>query len=373
MFEEFTKPSPADWQAQLEKELKGAALDSKDWTLADGTTSRAFHFPDKKNTAAPLVRPTADWQICEDITVGTDAKQSNRAALKALKGGAEGLVLQYTDKIEKEALNQVFEGVFMDYIGLHFEGAAIADNPSALLHALQYCADKRGIATTDLRASLAWQTHVEGRRSDYRFAAELIDYATTTFPKAKLFKIAAPQDDFSERPSDELFVLFQAADRHFEGLTKQGAKATDIAKSTVFHLDIGTSYFVEIAKLRAFRVLWLHFQKAWGISRQDVPLFVRFKASEYQEEIYTNMIRSTTMAMSAVIGGANQIVVLPHDEGHLDKNPYGADFSKRIARNVQHLLKSESYLNQIVDPAAGSYYIEDLTNQMAKKVWEGMG
>lgn len=369
MFEEFSKPSLAAWHAQLEKELKGASLDSKDWVLADGTRSKAFHFPKQQPTAAPLVRPSADWQITEDIKVTSTAKAANTAALTALEGGAEALVFDMDTSLSTGDFEQLFQGIFLNYIGLFFRGSAIQQNPNTVLHGFHAACTQRNIAKTALQGGLGYQIERTGSLTDFRFAAELLEYGKSTFPQFRLFELSAEEKDWKDRPSEELISLFQKTHRIFEGLRKEGAAASDIAQSLVLQINIGTSYFVEIAKLRALRLVWLHIQEAWGVPRRAPQVFVRFDSTSFSEAIYTNMIRATTVAMSAVIGGANAVVVLPHDIGNEATNPYGADFSKRIARNVQHLLKSESYMNRVVDPAAGSYYIEDLTNQIAEKVW----
>ena len=102
-------------------------------------------------------------------------------------------------------------------------------------------------------------------------------------------------------------------------------------------------------------------------------LAVSFRPNAYTDDLYTNMIRATTMSMSAVLGGAARLTVLPYDAGREALATYPQAFSRRIARNVQHLLKMESGFDQLSDPAAGSYYIETLTRQLADQMWRELG
>ena len=131
----------------------------------------------------------------------------------------------------------------------------------------------------------------------------------------------------------------------------------------MIRVAIGASYFVEIAKLRALSILWANLAKAYGLEQGLPDLEVVLAEASHDKNENTNMIRSTTQAMSAIIGGANRLIVRSASK---ECNT----FTRRIARNVQHLLKMESYLDRVVDPAAGSYYIEALTTQLAQKAWD---
>ncbi|MBK9488574.1 MAG: hypothetical protein IPO07_07135 [Haliscomenobacter sp.] len=123
---------------------------------------------------------------------------------------------------------------------------------------------------------------------------------------------------------------------------------------------------MEIAKLRALRLLWQNVLKAYGVQTSALEIAAHFAPASQDEHPNTNLIRAATQAMSAVIGGANQLYVLPSNAS-LHESP--TPFTRRIARNVQHLLRLESHLDKVIDPAAGSYYIEKLTEELAHKAW----
>jgi methylmalonyl-CoA mutase len=156
---------------------------------------------------------------------------------------------------------------------------------------------------------------------------------------------------------------------YLQKLTERGLSAEQAAGILQFSIPVGKSYFLEIAKIRAFRLLWLNILKAWDVPLDYPVTEARFQAESYTDELYSNMIRATTMAMSAVLGGADRLTVVPYDAGREEQAAYPQAFGRRIARNVQHLLKMESSFSEIPDPAAGSYYIEKLTQQLAERAW----
>jgi methylmalonyl-CoA mutase len=137
-----------------------------------------------------------------------------------------------------------------------------------------------------------------------------------------------------------------------------------------FSVSVGTNYFLEIARLRAFRLLWLHVLKAWNAPATYPTMEAAFHPEAYTDALYNNMVRATTMAMSAVLGGVQRLTVRPYDAGREHLATYPPAFGRRIARNVQHLLKMESGFETLRDPAAGSYYIEKLTRQLAGEAWK---
>ena len=143
-----------------------------------------------------------------------------------------------------------------------------------------------------------------------------------------------------------------------------------MAPAIKFNFSVGTNYFMEIAKLRAARLLWANVMAPYNPKRGcSSKLRAHIQTSAWNQTVYdpyVNMLRGTTEAMSAAIAGVDSIEVLPFD--HAYEKP--TEFSSRIARNVQLLLKEESHFDQVTDPAAGSYYIEELTASIAKAAWD---
>ena len=135
-----------------------------------------------------------------------------------------------------------------------------------------------------------------------------------------------------------------------------------------FSISINDNYFASIAKIRALKLLWQNVLTAWDKDLvANSPIEVHLTPNSQTEEDNYNKIKATTQAMSAVIGGADRLYIYPSDAF---QNENGTTFSRRIALNVHHLLEQESYLDRVIDPSAGSYFIEELTNRIAEKAWQ---
>jgi methylmalonyl-CoA mutase len=167
----------------------------------------------------------------------------------------------------------------------------------------------------------------------------------------------------------ELGYSLAAASEYLSILIDTGLEPKKAAQCLFMSFATGSSYFLEIAKFRAARILWANLLQAYGIDKKSVPLYMHGETSVWNKTLYdpyTNMLRTTTEAMSAAIGGCDSITVHPFD-AHL-REPDA--FAKRIARNQQIILEKEAYLDKVSDPSAGSFYIEKLTDALGKKAWD---
>ncbi|NTV47562.1 MAG: methylmalonyl-CoA mutase small subunit, partial [Chlorobiales bacterium] len=168
----------------------------------------------------------------------------------------------------------------------------------------------------------------------------------------------------------ELAITLAVANEYVSRLTDLDLSVDEITSRMQFSFAIGSSYFMEIAKLRAARLLWSQIVSAYNPSSADTAkMQIHAVTSSWNMTVYdpyVNMLRATTEAMSAAVGGADVLTVRPFDA--IYKTP--DTISCRIARNVQHLLKGESYLDKVVDPASGSYLLESLTDTVAREAWK---
>jgi methylmalonyl-CoA mutase len=153
-------------------------------------------------------------------------------------------------------------------------------------------------------------------------------------------------------------------------LTEAGLNIDDVACSIKFNFGVGANYFMEIAKLRAARLLWAKVVEAFNPKCEcSSKMIIHSENTIFNKTVYdpyVNMLRTQTEAMSAVLGGTDSLTVLPFNAIYESTT----DFSERIARNQQILLKEEAHLDKIADPAAGSYYIETLTDSIAEQAWK---
>ncbi len=364
---EFPPVTKAAWLAQVAKDLKGAPLESLHWNISDAVIANPLvDATDIPATIYPLANRPNSWEICEQIIVGTAPDQANAQAMAALVGGASGLCFHLEAAPDAAFLQTLLEGIYLDFVGLHFEGPGVVENPGQVLALVRQLAIEHDIDTKKLRGSLRYHPEAQVARTDWRYLAELVVLARSTFPGIGLITIDAPTDMPLEAG---LAHLLAQADTYMTKLVAAGAQPHAVAAALRFEVAIGTHYFVEIARLRAFKILWLNWAKHWQIPLETPQLSAVFDANAYSDAIYSNMIKATTMAMSAALGGAQRITVLPYDAGRASLAEHPEAFGRRIARNVQHLLQLESGFDALADPAAGSYYIENLTHQIAIASW----
>jgi methylmalonyl-CoA mutase len=167
----------------------------------------------------------------------------------------------------------------------------------------------------------------------------------------------------------ELAFTLASAVEYMNEMIYRGLKVDDVAKRIKFTFGVGSFYFMEIAKLRAARMLWSKILEAYGVAEENRKMFIHCRTTEFNQtyfDPYVNMLRTTTEAFSAIVGGADSMHTNPFDESF---NP-ADDLSRRIARNTQIILKEESHLDQVIDPAGGSYFVEKLTDDIATSTWK---
>jgi methylmalonyl-CoA mutase len=170
--------------------------------------------------------------------------------------------------------------------------------------------------------------------------------------------------------TQELAFSLAMANEYLSKLVDLGLSIDDIAPRVHFIFSTGSNYFFEIAKIRAFRMLWDTVVKAYKPKDESASkAYIHCTTQKWNMTVYdpyVNMLRATTESMSAVLGGADSLSVRPFDA------PYhkASGFSNRVARNTQIILKEEVYLDRIADPSAGSYYIESLTDSIAAEAWK---
>lgn len=365
----FPPVSKEQWLAQVAKDLKGRSIQDLYPTSAEGLRIDPFaHADDFPSPPIPLVQQGNSWEICEHISV-QDPAQANAQALEALEGGAEGVSFELTAPLSGAGLTTLLEGVYIDFIGLHFSGRGVDENPGQVLAGLTNLSQTRGLSTRMLRGTVSYDpAALTTRLVDWRYLADLMAYAEAQFPGFRIIHLDSGQAT-STGPVATLSALLSRTNHYFQQLTARGVAAADIAAQLHFSLAVHVDYFETIAGIRAFKLLYLNLLDAWEVPLQPAITAAYFQAGAYTDALHTNMIRATTMAMSAALAGVHRLTVSPYDTGREAQATHSRAFGRRIARNVQHLLKLESRLDQPIDPAAGSYYIEKRSLQLAAETW----
>ena len=356
LFPEFTGVTSAQWKEQIVKELKGTDFNKLVSRTHNGFDVNPFYSAeDLKENKAPLLTNN-DWDICEQITV-QDEKEANHHALRALEGGAGGLAFYIHKKIDTAELvknisiEHIYSQFFISNDALH----VLDDLKKHYGKINEHDGKIKCFINIDPLSLLAYygEWH-ESEEKDLQTLNKLIHIPVNV----SLYEEAGAST------VNELAIGLAHANEYFNYLSEQNKLPEKKALHFIF--SIAPDFFTEIAKLRAFRKLIFLLQEQYGI---NLPVHIHAQTAQINKsslDIFNNMLRTTTEGMSAVIGGANSLAILPYN------NDFGkaTDFASRIAMNQQHILKDESYLCKVADISSGSYYIESITDSIAEKAWE---
>ena len=364
----FPPSSYADWLAQVQKDLKDSSVyESLRWSSPDGFTVEPYYSatgiePQQLESLQNAQKSTPGWlNSPEYIATAGEEKDLNARLRSAITNGADALLLNVpappdasVNSPQGVSLPRLLDGIKLSDTPVFFRLAGSAF-VSPFLQTL------RQVAPYQLRGGIL-------AASGTLPAHELIDAYRQSSESPNFRTIGVSSHEFhtaGATATQELaFTLARLAET-YDHLTKAGMSIGQLVPKTMLSVSVGTSYFMEMAKLRALRVL---VARLLPITTSQ-PILLHCQTSTFYEAKatpYTNLLRATTEAMAAVIGGADALTVRPYD-AVLGTSP--GEFSERIARNVSTLLKAESYLDKVADPAAGSYYIENLTHQLTEAAW----
>jgi methylmalonyl-CoA mutase len=363
---EFPPVSTELWEEAIAKDLKGEDYARKlIWQTEEGMAVKPYYRADDIAgldylTAVPGDFPyvrgaclTGDWRIREEIDE-TDPEKANQAAQSAVAAGAEEIAFSRVAVGNATVLEILLRNLVE--IPVHFEQA---DEP--LLRLLMARVNVRPMAAS-VATGFDPLTKID-------FAAEVLHSAS-----AKLAPFTIHGEEFEESGANAVeevgFTLAAGVD-FLAGMQARDIDVSRAATAVKFNFAMGANFFFQIAKLRAFRMVWAQAVESFGASRGSAAARIHARTSHWTETIYdphVNILRGTTEAMSAVLGGADSISVAPFDECY--KRPDAA--SRRLARNTQILLKHEALLSCVSDAGAGSYYIEAITEFIAREGWTRM-
>ena len=390
LFSEFPPVPTEKWEEVINKDLKGADYDKKlVWHTIEGFNVKPYYraedlegleYLDSNPGQMPFTRGkhTADnvWDVRQDIHV-KDPKEANRIALDAVERGATSLGLCTKQIASVDDMAVLLKGIYINAVKVNF---MCSKDYLGLLKIYVEYAKKNGYDPKELEGScdfdmfryaLKHGKFHRGEEGDIAAAKELVEYAHEALPKFRVLGVSGNLlHNAGANIVQELGFSMAAANELVARLTEAGCKAHRVASRIQLNVGVGSTYFMEMAKIRAARLLWSKIVEQYKPECDCAyKLYINATTSRWNQSVYdpyVNMLRSTTEAMSSAVAGADSISVLPFDNAFKDAD----DFGYRIARNQQLLLKEESYLDKIVDPAAGSYYIENLTNQIAQGAWQ---
>ncbi len=385
LFDQFPPVSYDQWRAKVEVDLKGADFNKKlVWRTNEGfnvePVYRAEDIADLKTTDSlpgqfPYVRGTRtdnDWLTRQNI-IADSPEQANEIALDVLNKGVNSLGFKVKNPADVAVL---LKGITLSAVEINLsccpsKAVAVAAELVKLVKA-EGCEDT-------FRGSVNYNP----LRRQFRHGVEGVDTAAITAEACALLDtvkdvrgircLAVDSDMLANGGAfiyQELGYALAWGTAWLTALTEAGRSAAEVACRIKFDMCVSSNFFMEIAKFRAARMLWAQIVEQYKPECDcAAKMMVCATTSLFNQTIYdahVNLLRSQTETFSACVAGVDSIVVTPFDTPY--KRPDA--FSERIARNQQFLLKEESHMDKVVDPAGGSYYVEHLTVAIAEQAWK---
>ena len=389
LFTEFPPVTTEQWEATINKDLKGADYEKKlVWRTEEGFQVRPYYRAENMENLEylktmpnefPYTRGTNphsnSWEIVQEVEEADPAK-ANAIAVDALKRGATCIAFNAANVDSAAVLETLLKGIDLNVNGVQFNHVKnfleLMTNFVAYVEKNNFDKEKvQGSLNFDpltyrLRHNKFWKSAEE----DMQQAIQLIELNGCM----KNFKVinvnGITLHNAGATIVQELAYTLNLANEYLAFCTEKGVKPEKVASRMQLTLSVGSNYFMEIAKLRATRLLWSTMVAQYKPECDCAyKIHINTVASTWNKTIYdpyVNMLRSTTEGMSAVIGGSDSISLQPFDVAYKESD----EFSRRISRNVQVILKEEAFMDRVVDPAAGSYYVENLTNSIAENAWK---
>lgn len=386
LFDMFPPVTTDEWKAKITADLKGADFDRKlVWRTNEGFNVQPFYrredlegLPalDTMPGEFPYLRGTRDnndWLVRQAV-IGDTAEEMNDHALHILNRGVESLGIRLGKNVKAADLAVVLKDIDLKKVEVNIDccpGCAV-EVAKELVRLVN-----EGGAADEFRGSVGYNPFKRLLKHGLAFPKDAVAEGKALYEAVKEVKglrcFAVDSYMFNNAGAyitQELGYALAWGAEWLTMMTEAGLKAEEVACRVKFNMGISSNYFMELAKFRAGRMLWAEIVKAYNPACDCAcKMAVHAVTSEFNQTLYdshVNLLRSMTETMSAALAGVDSIETLPFDRCY--KRP--DEFSERIARNQQILLRDESHLNKVVDPAGGSYYIETLTSSIAAQAWK---
>lgn len=355
LFNDFPEISSKQWKQKIQADLKGADYnETLIWQTNEGIDVKPFYHADEFNEL-PLISESkaSAFKICQSIYVA-NVEMSNKKAIDAISKGAEAIEFVIPDT--SISIQKLLNGIDTNSTPIHFKLQFLSEDYIQTIPSEEYIT-----VHIDIIGNLArtgnWYADLN---SDHKTFETIIKQSNTLSIDAALYQNAGAN------MIQQLAYALAHLNEYLNHFDKKLNATQKENLNVVFNTSVGTNYFFEIAKLRAFRTLYRTLANSYGIN----PICkIRVTPTKRNKTIYdynTNMLRTTTECMSAVLGGANTITNLPYDAIYHKDNEFG----ERISRNQLLVLKHESYFDKVNNPSDGSYYIENIEKQLSEKALE---
>ncbi|MFV0336584.1 MAG: methylmalonyl-CoA mutase, partial [Tropicimonas sp.] len=408
------RKTPTDWAELATKELRGKPLDALTWETLEGIKVKPLYTEEDTKGLAhmgslpgfePFTRgPKATmyagrpWTIRQYAGFST-AEESNAFYRRALDAGQQGVSVAFDlathrgydsdhPRVEGdvgkagvaidsvEDMKVLFDGIPLDKVSVSMtmNGAVIPVLANFIVVGEEQGHDKAVLSGTIqndiLKEFMVRNTYIYPPEPSMRIIGDIIEYTANEMPKFNSISISGyhMQEAGADLVQELAFTLADGRE-YVRTAIKAGMEVDKFAGRLSFFFCIGMNFFMEIAKLRAARTIWSRVMTEFG-ARNPRSKMLRTHCqtsgvSLAEQDPYNNVIRTAYEAMSAALGGTQSLHTNALDEAIA----LPTDFSARIARNTQIILQEETQVTRVVDPLAGSYYVESLTNELVEKAW----
>jgi methylmalonyl-CoA mutase len=391
LFDQFPSVTTKEWMDKINTDLKGADFNKKlVWKSNEGFEVKPFYRMEDIESLMyintlpgefPYLRGTKiknnNWLIRQNIEV-TNYSKANRKALTILMKGIDslGFIINDPESINEKNFDFLLERIFLEGVEINFLANGKAKEIIELI--INYVKKSRSdpdkirgaIEADPLSRLMINGTLCIPPEQGFDYLASVVK-SSASLPQFRTISINA--SNFNNAGADivqELAFAVSMGSEYLAQLTQRGINSATVASKIRFTFGTGSEYFPEMAKLRAARLLWSVVTNGFNPgNRGNIKMDIHCVTSEWNKTVYdpyVNLLRTQTEAMSAILGGTDSLTVEPFDIVFRKTD----EFSERIARNQQLILKEEAYFDKVADPAAGSYYIENLTNLIAENSWK---
>ncbi|MEH7351742.1 methylmalonyl-CoA mutase family protein [Gottfriedia acidiceleris] len=408
LFAEFPKPTVQEWRDVVEKSLKGATIEEKLVTktyeeiilkpMYGEEDIANYPYLNAQPGEFPFVRGTSEqgylekpWEISQELDCSSPM-EFNRVAKHDLDKGQTTLKIQLNESLGTTSKNNnsnkgliltsindfriAFQNINLEEVPLYIEtvngGQAFFGSFIAYLQQQNYDFNKiNGFIGMDPISNLVKEgTLPYSLENAYKMMAEITKWSGNHTTNLRNILVQShPYHDAGGNAVQELAFAISTGLEYLREMDNRQIPLDDAATKILFSFSVGSNFFMEIAKLRAARMIWARIIKELGGNEASQKMNIHSRTSAWTKTIYdpyVNILRGTVEAFAGVIGGSDSLHVSPFDESIKSSD----EFSRRIARNTHLILEKESNLSKVSDPAGGSWYIESLTYSLAEKAWE---
>ena len=396
LLKDFPAVSAKEWKEKIVTDLKGADFDKKlVWRTPEGFNVQPFYrledLKGLKTTVSapgqfPYVRGTKEsnneWAIRQNICACDNARKANKKALEVLNKGITSLGFCLNEeKLNYRFIKNLLQDIDARAITINFSVCACHAPELASILVRYY--GRMGYDMKSVYGSInvdpIKSMLLKGKDMSREQVTEKLVATVKAAKRLVNYRVVGVNSVIINNSgaycAQELAYALAWGAEYMTMMTEAGVPNYEAARNIRFNMGIGGNYFMEIAKFRAGRMLWAKIVEAYkapaftAALKEAAKMNVSAETSRFNMTIfdaYVNLLRTQTETMSAALAGVDEITVTPFDITY--EKP--TDFAERIARNQQLMLKEEAHFDKVVDPAAGSYYIENLTASIAAEAWK---